>query len=228
MTYRLLDLCCCSGVASRGYRRAGFTCTGVDIEPQPNYPYEFILGDALDYLAAHGYEYDAIHVSPQCQGYSNLSKLGTYDPLSYPKLIAQFRALLDKLGKPYVIENVKGAYPDMCNPFELCGYTFGLKVYRHRLFESNLYIMSPHHIKHPEPCPPSGRGPSKVHGIISITGSGGAQGLTVPYMEYAKMAMGIDWDDITRHEISESIPPAYTEYIGKQLMSALSAGGGSQ
>lgn len=211
---RLLDLFCKAG-------GAGYDVVGVDIEPQPRYPFKFIQSDALEYLAAHGHEYDVIHASPPCQSYSDMQRLNTYDAGGYPRLIDALRSLLEATGKPYIIENVRGARREMRNPFVLCGFAFGLKTYRHRLFESNLYIMTPSHISHPEPCPPSGRGASKQHGIISVTGSGGAQGLSVPYMDYAGAAMGIDW--MSREELSEAIPPAYTEWIGRQLLQAVTS-----
>lgn len=217
---RLLDLCCGAGGTGEGYRRAGFDVTGVDHRKQPHYQAgEFVLADAVDYLMHHGAEYDAIHVSPPCQGYSQLQTLGQYDPAKYPMMIDLFRAMLDDLNKPYIIENVERARKHMANPFRLCGEMFGLKTYRHRLFESNLLIFAPPHPTHPEACPPAGQGPSTVHGYFSVAGDGGSFNLPdgVSYMEYASMAMGIDWP-VTRVEVSQMIPPAYTEWIGRQLI----------
>jgi DNA (cytosine-5)-methyltransferase 1 len=122
---------------------------------------------------------------------------------------------------PFVIENVGGARRELQSPIMLCGHQFGLKTYRHRWFEVVPFILSPPHIPHPEPCPKSGRGKSKTHGFISVTGSGGAAGLEMPYLKYASMAMGIDW--MNREELSQAIPPAYTEYIGRQMIRAMGA-----
>lgn len=210
---RLLDLFCGAGGAAMGYYRAGFDVTGVDIKPQPHYPFTFIRADALEYVAEHGHEYDVIHASPPCQSYSEMKHMATRE---YPKLIKPLRDILRNTGKPYVIENVRLAAKDLEAPVMLCGHQFGLKTYRHRMFEVQPFILVPAHIKHPEACPASGRGKSPKYGFISVTGNGGAPNLDGPYLDYARMAMGIDW--MTRDEISEAIPPAYTEYIGKRLM----------
>ncbi len=120
-----------------GYYRAGFDdIIGVDIEPMPRYPFHFIQGDALEYLAAHGAEYDVIHASPVCKGYSRLSAL--WRDREYPDDIAPVRELLRKTGKPYIIENVVGA---PLSGVMLCGSMFGLRVYRHRIFETNPQIL---------------------------------------------------------------------------------------
>ena len=217
MKPKLLDLCCGAGGASRGYQLAGFHVTGIDIAPQPNYVGDvFIQGDALTYAATHGYEYDVIHASPPCQGYSEMKHLTTKH---YEKLIAPIRDILHKIGRPYVIENVRGATRELEAPVILCGHQFKLKTYRHRAFEVRPFILVPPHLKHPEACPASGRGKSPKYGFISVTGNGGAPNLGMPYLDYASMAMGIDW--MTREELSESIPPAYTEYIGRELMKQL-------
>jgi hypothetical protein len=214
---RLLDLFCGAGGAARGYQMAGFHVTGVDIKPQPRYAGDrFILGDALEYVAAHGHEYDAIHASPPCQSYSQMSH---FTDGQYPRLIAPIREVLISIGRPYVIENVGGAARELNAPIILCGHTFGLKTYRHRYFEVSPWMLAPSHVKHPEVCPRSGRGKSEIYGFISVTGNGGAPNLGMPYLEYVSLAMGIGW--MNREEISESIPPAYTRYIGQQLRSFL-------
>ncbi len=217
---KLLDLFCAAGGASVGYARAGFEVTGVDICPQPNYPYTFVQGDALAYLCDHWHEYDVITASPPCQAHSQLGVLHKHSDYyeRHTDMIAVTRVLLRMTGKPYVIENVERAKAHMRNPITVCGAPLGLKVYRHRLFESNLPLRQPAHDAHDDDTPSAGRGVSSK-GFITVSGSGGIQGLGMPYMEYASMAMGIDW--MTRIEISQAIPPAYTEYIGAQLRSIL-------
>jgi site-specific DNA-cytosine methylase len=131
MKPRLLDLFCGAGGAGMGYHRAGFEVVGVDIAPQPHYPFEFHQGDALEYLAAHGHEFDAIHASPPCQRYSSIQRI-TKNKHKWPDLVDPVRQLLIKSGKPYVIENVQGA-PLRVDAF-MCGSMFGLGMIRHRIF----------------------------------------------------------------------------------------------
>jgi DNA (cytosine-5)-methyltransferase 1 len=199
-----------------GYHRAGFEVVGVDIAPQPHYPFEFHQGDALEYLAAHGHEFDAIHASPPCQAFSvtyNLPNVG-----EYPDLIAPVRALLLATGKPYVMENVTGAPLD--NPLMLCGSMFGLKVIRHRLFECRPPIWFP-----PASCQCRGMYTASHRGFSSF--DNGADAITVAGNNYRLVegleAMGIDWMT-NKGELSEAIPPAYTEFIGKQLLQAVQHG----
>jgi DNA (cytosine-5)-methyltransferase 1 len=209
---RLLDLFCCAGGAAVGYARAGFEIVGVDIAPQPNYPFEFIRGDALrldrDFMAS----FDAVHASPPCQSYSDLAKRNRNGHL-WPRLIEPTRKLLRSLGVPYVIENVQGA--PLLNPVVLCGTMFpGLRVIRHRLFESNVELAVPPHGKHPLVFTHDKR---KAHygrldqntSFVQVTGGGNCS------IANARDAMGIDW--MTKNELNESIPPAYTEYLGRQL-----------
>lgn len=208
---RLLDLFCCAGGAGEGYHRAGFEVVGVDIEPQPRYPFEFYQADALAFVAEHGHEFDAVHASPPCQGYSSMRYVTGRE---YPRLISDTRRLLTAIGKPYVIENVEGAYDYMVNPAMLCGTMFDLRVFRHRLFESNVMLMAMPHRSHRHygRAAKQGRMPSAERQYVTCTGSySGA--------EYARRAMGIDW--MNRHEMAQAIPPAYTEFIGMQLMHAL-------
>lgn len=217
---KLLDLFCGAGGAARGYQLAGFHVTGVDIKPQPRYAGDrFVQGDALEYLIDHWREYDTIHASPPCQGYSEMKHFTTQ---VYPKLIAITRALLQLTGKPYVIENVRGAAAELNAPIILCGHAFGLKTYRHRYFEVQPWILAPAHIKHNDNSPQSGKGVSSK-GFVSVVGSGGKRipkqlladhGFTTE-TEYLRYAMGIDW--MNREELAESIPPAYSEYIGRHL-----------
>ena len=210
---KLLDLFCGAGGAAMGYHHAGFTdIVGVDINPQPRYPFTFVQGDALEYLAKHGHEFDVIHASPPCQRYSVLKNIGTYDPDDYPDLILETRSMLIATDKSYVIENVPSS--PMINPLVLCGSMFGLPLIRHRLFETNPEIYF-------APAPHSCR--------ILYTNSKsdysafdkGATAITVAGNNYpltdGKIAMGIDWM-VNRKELSEAIPPAYTEYIGNKLI----------
>ena len=211
---KLLDLFCGAGGCAVGYHRAGFDdITGVDINPQPRYPYKFIQADALEYLAAHGHEFDAIHASPPCQGYSvtaNMPWVG-----EYPKLIEPVRDLLIKTGKPYIIENVLGA--PLILPITLCGTMFGLRMFRHRLFETSFFMLSVPHIKHREQV--------GKNGFVCMAGHGdGGRGrIPADHRNIAawKKASGIDW--MTRDEMAEAIPPAYTEYIGRHLLEHASA-----
>ena len=213
MRPRLLDLFSGAGGAATGYHRAGFDVTGVDIKPQPRYPFKFVQGDALEYVAEHGYEFDAIHASPPCQAYSSATKCwsGVEGASKHPDLVGAMRIILKPFGKPYAIENVPGA--PLLNPVILCGVYFGLKVYRHRLFESNVMIFQPDHQRHSETVPRAGRGAS-AGGYISVAGN-------FADVAAARAAMGIDW--MTRDELSQAIPPAYTEYIGEQLLWHLEA-----
>ena len=193
-----------------GYSRAGFTeIVGVDIKPQPRYPFTFVQGDALAYVAEHGHEFDAIHASPPCQAYSKTRAIlkGKGLPNRGQDLVAATRSAI--AGKPCVIENVPGA--PLEHPVLLCGQMFGLRVIRHRLFESSVYLLTPTHGAH--------RGGTNSHRGYS---RGGAY-ITVGGHNYnpsdGKRAMGIDW--MTRDELSQAIPPAYTEFIGKQLLERL-------
>lgn len=206
---RLLDLFCCAGGAGTGYARAGFDVVGVDIDPQPNYPYEFHQADALEYLAAHGHEFDAIHASPPCQGYTALKAVHGN---KWPMLIEPARQLADQIGLPYVLENVQGA--PLRRDLTLCGEMFGLGVIRHRYFELGYWTASP-----PAHNPHRGRVAGWRHGqfydgpYFAVYGLGGGKGT----VEQWQQAMGIDWTT-DRHELAEAIPPAYTEFIGRQLL----------
>lgn len=213
MKPRLLDLFCGAGGAGIGYSRAGFDVVGVDIAPQPRYPFEFHQGDALEYLAAHGHEFDAIHASPPCQAYSVARHIHGGE---YADLIPQTRAGLQATGKPWVIENVMGA--PLVNPVTLCGLTFGLKVYRHRLFESSFFTLAPAHVAHPcDATTNSKRGYSAfASGATHITMSGHNF-----RREDAIAALNGDCDWMSRAELAQAIPPAYTEWIGQQLVRVL-------
>ena len=208
---KLLDLFCGAGGAGVGYHRAGFDVVGVDINPQPNYPFTFHQGDALEYLADHGHEFDAIHASPPCQASSTLTK-GTNAGREYPQWIPATRAALLATGLPTVMENVQGS--DLRRDLTLCGEMFGLEVIRHRYFELSGFTVTPMAHK-----PHRGRVAGMRHGewftgpYFAVYGEGGGKGSVAQW----RRAMGIDWTD-SRREIAEAIPPAYSEFIGRQLI----------
>jgi DNA (cytosine-5)-methyltransferase 1 len=207
---RILDLFCGAGGAAMGYHRAGFDLVGVDIAPQPNYPFAFVQVDALDYLAEHGRGYHAIHASPPCQAYSDLKYRTGAD---YPDLVGRTRELLEAAGQPYVIENVEGA--PLVDPVVICGSSLGLGVAnrqlrRHRLFETNWPLLVP-------PCAHAGRPVVGVYG----TGGGGqmTRGFKARGVVEAREALGTPW--MTMAECAQAVPPAYTELIGWQLLQQL-------
>lgn len=225
---RLLDLFCCEGGAAVGYHRAGFEVVGVDIEPKyrKRYPFEFHAADAIQFVREHGHEFDVIHASPPCQhasaGTRAARKHGT---ANYPALIPATREALIESGKPYVIENVKGA--DLRSPLTLCGTMFGLwthdedgtplELWRHRNFESNLPLTAP-------PCR-HGRWARQVAGSY-----GGARrdkdearhvrhGGYVPSKRVQEVLLGIHW--MTQYGLFQSVPPVYCHWIGQQVIEAL-------
>jgi DNA (cytosine-5)-methyltransferase 1 len=216
---RLLDLFCCEGGAATGYHRAGFDVVGVDIEPQPRYPFDFRHGDALlalDKLARDPDWFgpiDAIHASPPCQSYSAALKHMAHPQ---PELIDAIRERLSAQSRPWIIENVEGApIPRQSDLFGaqgvmLCGTSFGLRVYRHRLFECSFPVSGP-------PCSHKGHAmnPHNVAGRGRIYEEFGRRD---PEIVWAK-AMGVEW--MSRHGARESIPPAFTEYLGRQLIDAI-------
>ena len=201
-----------------GYHRAGFEVIGVDIDPQPNFPFEFIQSDALTLDPEWVASFDVIHASPPCQSYSDLAKRNRNGHM-WPRLIEPVRDMLNRSGRPYIIENVEGA--PLIEPVVLCGTMFpGLRVIRHRLFESNIDLGVPPHGEHPLVFTHDKR---KAHygklnqdtSFVQVTGGGNCT------MKNARDAMGgIDWMK-TKTELNESIPPAYTEYLGRQMLEYL-------
>lgn len=206
-----------------GYYIAGFDVTGVDLNPQPNYPFTFIQADALT-VDLSGY--DAIAMSPPCQGYSRLRHRQT---ATYPMLIAptRERVIGERPDVPYVIESVEDARPDLKGPVMLCGSSFGLRVRRHRLFETSFDASAP-------PCDHGWQNTHKPYrlyvgkkrtnglgyresGIVQVYGGNHLVGGKSLY--HKSVAMGIDW--MTEDELNESIPPAYTAYIGRSLMDVI-------
>lgn len=214
MKYRLLDTFCKAGGAGMGYSRAGFEVVGVDIEYQPRYPFEFHQSDAFEFIREHGHEFDAIHASPPCQKYSACRTMHTTQGRVYPDLIVPTRQKLLQSGKPYVLENVIGS--PLRTPIMLCGLMFGLKLFRHRLFESNLFLMVPYHRPH------TGKVVGR-QGYVCMAGHGdsGRGRIAADHRSVSawKAASGIDW--MTQKELAQAIPPAYTEWIGRQLIQHL-------
>ena len=195
-----------------GYHRAGFEVVGVDIKPQPRYPFEFVQADALEYVKEHGAEFDAIHASPPCQFATRLRNAGNVKPCL--DLVTPMRPLLQNSGRPWVMENVDGA--PLNYPVQICGASFGLRtgefdLARHRFFESSFMLLT-HACSHRRGFTVGvyGNGTNKWH-----REKFGRCLLTAELRE----AMGIDW--MVRKELSQAIPPAYTEFIGKQLLEAL-------
>jgi DNA (cytosine-5)-methyltransferase 1 len=186
-----------------GLWRAGFDVVGVDIEPQPRYPFMFIQADALD-VRFQGFDF--IWASPPCQAHTLAQRI---QKNTHPDIIAPIRGRLASSGKPYCIENVVGA--PLLEPVELCGAMFGLRVYRHRLFEANFTIPVPEHPAHTAPLRKMGRRPEPgdfMHVVGNFSG-----------VQQAREAMGIDW--MARDELREAIPPAYSEHIGRAAMALL-------
>lgn len=208
---KLLDLYCGAGGAGMGYHRAGFDVTGVDIQAQPRYPFRFIQADALEYLREYGHEYDAIHASPPCQEYTTLRAL--QHGKEYPDLLAPTREALIATGRPWVIENVPGA--PFYHYITLCGAMFGLRTYRHRRFETWCLLMQPAHPRHTaRTCTKKRRAGWDAGLNVSVTGDVGTY--------VGRLAMGIDW--MTGHELSQAIPPAYTEWLGRRIVDGYGEG----
>ena len=271
---RMLDLFCGAGGAARGYYTAGITdIVGVDLSPQKNYPYEFVEAEALGYVRDHAAEFDVIHASPPCQGYSIMHNLPWLRGREYPRLIKPLRDLLRETGKAWVIENVMGAgYTKNLEKIGerlgeditdhrmeanyLCGAMFGKAFFRHRLFETSFNWMMPGHPRHHRPVRRfeqdtgghknpvntrwrtfhDGQGrhrqsESKISLEASLNFRDGYEKVAFSYptllKEYnhsekgwklAGLMMEIDW--MTSGELTQAIPPCYTEFIGKCLLSA--------
>ena len=204
----LLDLFCGAGGAAQGYYRAGFDVIGIDIKPQRHYPFEFKEADALEVLRDHAWwrPIAAVHASPPCQRYSR----SAHNREQYPDLLGPTRQALNALGLPWVIENVPGA--PMRADYKLCGCLFSLELRRVRWFETSwaaFGLRPPCTHDHPVPC---------VVGHGTPSGTRKALGRNVGIAELRE-CMGIDW--MTRNELSQAIPPAYTEYVGRRLIDRL-------
>lgn len=216
----LLDAFCGAGGAGTGYHRSGFEVIGVDIKPQPHYPFKFYQADALEFIEEFGYEFDVIHASPPCQRYTGMRNISIARFGSclteHPDLIGDTRSALIATGKPYVIENVQNS--PVITSIILCGVSLGLPhLARHRHFECNVLLFAPK-CNHRSAsytigvygAAPDGRRVSYPQHKLSRVAKGLAEG---------QEAMGIDWMDWD--ELRESIPPAYSEYIGLQIIAAL-------
>lgn len=215
---KCLDLFCGAGGASMGLHRAGFDVTGVDIRPQPRYPFRFIEGDALT-VDLEGFDF--IWASPPCQGYGQTQYVVTCATRAYPKVIADTRARLIQSGALWIIENVPGA--PLLHPVTICGTALGLPARRHRLFESGAFLFSPGACRH-------GGGDYGVYankvtrigtrGQAYVAGSGRTH--YRPQTASKKdgcAALGINW--MTMPEMCEAVPPAYSEFLGRQIMRCL-------
>jgi DNA (cytosine-5)-methyltransferase 1 len=202
-----------------GYYRAGFDVVGVDIAPQPHYPFEFVQADALEYIAEHGREFDVIHASPPCQRFSVMTKRWGDDVArTHINLVPATRAALGQTGKPYIIENVEGARAELVRPIMLCGTMFGLELddgsqlRRHRYFECWGF----------EPGLTSPCWHNNIQSVLVAGHAGGKStrdGRVFHTTDDRKAVMGIDW--MTGAELVQAIPPAYTEWIGKRLLEAM-------
>lgn len=201
-----------------GYSQAGCTVWGVDIDPQPHYPFTFLQTDAIELLQRDmGWvrdNFNMIHASPPCQHYSVLRAI--HKDIDYPDLVGVVRALLDQSHLPYIIENVAGA--PLNYPIMLCGTMFGKKLFRHRYFEIgrsghkiNIPILEHvSHVKQGLKAPKTSRAPDYSKGEVhSVYGHFSG-------VEAAREEMGIDW--MNRDEMAQAIPPYYTRYIAEQLL----------
>lgn len=202
---RLLDLFCGGGGAGMGYHRAGFEVVGVDLSPHPNYPFEFHEADALDFPLDG---FDAIHASPPCQAFTETA--ASRKLADHPDLIAATRERLVGSGVAFVIENVPNA--PLPSAVVLCGSAFGLPIIRHRLFEVRPWMLIPPHCS------------ARRYGRATSHGPGFA-----PYAQkswekrWREEVLPVVWPWMTLAEAGQAIPPAYTEYIGAQLLEAIAA-----
>lgn len=205
-----LDTYCCQGGASMGFHLAGFTVIGVDVDPQPRYPFAFVQADAVEFIRRYGHLFDSVSGSPPCQLYSKTHRIRKND---HPDLIAPTREAMKATGRPFVIENVMDAEPELRGPVMLCGAMFGLETYRHRLFEmgGGFSFEPPAHPKHVakttkmgRPVPPG----EFMHVVGNFTG-----------VDKGRDVMQMPW--ATREGLREAIPPAYSKYIGERLMTVV-------
>lgn len=229
---RLLDAFCGEGGAGWGYHLAGWDVVGVDNDRNrlARYPLEHVRGDAVSFIAERGHEFDAIHASPPCQGYSQGTVALAGREERYERLIPATRAALQSTGRPYVIENVERAKPEMRDPVLLCGRMFGLGAVdtdgtplvldRHRLFESNVLLLVPEHLPHDTSLQVAGvYGGARRDKVEARTVRGG--GYVPPDLDVLKALIGADW--MSEKGLFLSIPPAYSRFIGEQLLDYIRA-----
>lgn len=207
----LLDLFCCQGAMSSGYADAGFIVIGVDVEDQPRYPFRFVKMDAVRFAKMFAIWFDAASASPPCQDYSLTQRIVNND---FPRLIEPTRRALDESGIPYVIENVSGARDEMINPVTLCGLSFGLHTYRHRLIEYGGWSgpEAPKHRDHERPTVKMGRPLGEndfYHAVGNFAG-----------VEYVRQDLNLPW--MNRDGLRECAPRQYAQYIGVHLQAWLS------
>lgn len=210
---RVLDLFCGSGGAGMGYYRAGFDVVGVDINPQPNYPFKFIQADAMEYVRKHK-PFDVIHASPPCQHHTRMA-IRNGNATDHPLLIPMLRMTLQSIGKPYVIENVVGA--PLMDPVQCCGTSFGKPLQRHRLFESNVLRLvgtTCRHDEFPKNIPVINHGHTLTQ-FVPVYGSGGGKA-----RHLWQDVMDMPWTNVTK-ELAEAIPPYFTEWIGRQVIAKM-------
>lgn len=219
-----VDLCCGAGGMSMGLWQAGFEIIGVDINPQPNYPFQFIQADALDIDPDWlGQTADIVSLAPPCQFYSVMRYMWSGNGEFHPALIEPLRSLALQSGLPYILENVEGARAHLHHPVQLCGSGTSLRVQRHRLIESNIPLVGldcDHGWQNSLPCYRVRVGRGRVAkgykntGVMPVFGSRLLESGDELYE--ASVAMGINW--MTKPELNEAIPPAYGFHLGKQLM----------
>ncbi len=220
---KLLDLYCGVGGASVGYANAGFEVFGVDLKHGKRYPFTYLRANVLDILRNESYidQFDVIHASPPCQTHSITKHLRNAQGNSTSKLdlIPETREALIASGKPYIIENVPGS--PLINPIQLCGSSFGLKVRRHRLFESNMPLVGSKcdHKAQGRPIGVYGAMGDKPQGLDKVTGKYVYGGQVATTIDEARDAMGINW--AIWSELVEAIPPAFTKYLGDQIVNWL-------
>ena len=205
-----LDLFCGAGGVSRGLQRAGFRVWGIDSKEQPRYAGDrFIQDDALGMMREEGFlsSFDFIWASPPCKAHTRLNSIRGGGDQGYADLIPLVREYLISSGKPYCIENVGGSTLKSC-AITLCGEMFGLQTYRHRLFETSFQIRAPRHPRHKARNAPMSKSPLPGE-YMHVVGH-------FADLPAARRAMGIDW--MSREEISQAIPPAYSQYIGEYFL----------
>ncbi len=226
MKPRLLDLFCGAGGCSVGYARAGFEVIGVDIVKQPRYPFQFIQADALTFPLE---DFDVVHASPPCQEYSQsryLRQVTAPHIRPAPMLISAIRTRFERAEVPWVIENV--AFSDIPDALILCGSMFGLRVRRHRWFASSHLLFAPSTCQHSQEVISLIGNKVRGYGTLRTTHqyktANGGKKYRESYLtrDEGRAAMGIDW--MTVRELCQAIPPAYTEWIGQQLIHIIREG----